>query len=300
MNRFGQCLAGLGLVVLAAGSALHADTITPSNLTFAISGYSAPVGENVNCAFFSCPTVTSSGPSILPSLFDPGTGNAAGAVNLSNGGGTYVLSGGLNADGTSANFNADGTVTGTLVFPIPIAYNFTVTTDQPWAFGCLKCPVGVQNDPSVDWDFQFEVTDADGNQYFTSVNGFTPDGTVIFDPFAPIITSTVTSTPGASLSPPCFTYNPPPGGPPCPTSVPLLAGSTWSSTLSFTLASNTQSLPGPTGLEISDPFALNTLTAPGEVTPTPEPASLWLFGVGTFALLGLAIRRRALIAGPPR
>ncbi|MGH9488168.1 MAG: PEP-CTERM sorting domain-containing protein [Terriglobales bacterium] len=253
----------------------------------------------MNCAFVNCPTVTQSGPAILPSLFDPGTGNAAGAVNLSNGGGTYELSGGLNADDTSANFNANGTVTGTLVFPIPIAYNFTVTTDQPWALGCYKCPVDVQNDPYVDWDLQFSFTDADGNQYFAQVSDSTPGENVIFNPFAKTVTSTVTSTLGASLSPSCFTYNPP-DGPPCPTSVPLSAGSTWSSALSFTLASTPQSLPGSTTLEISDPFALNALTAPGEVTPTPEPASLWLFGAGTFALLGLAIRRRALIAGPPR
>ncbi|MGH9473135.1 MAG: PEP-CTERM sorting domain-containing protein [Terriglobales bacterium] len=222
-------------------------------------------------------------------------------MNLSNGGGTYDLAGGMNTDGTSANFGAFGNVTGTLVFPIPVAYNFTVTTDQPWAYGNLppvKNPNGTQdNDPTVYWDLQFDVTDAGGTQYFTSVNDSTPGGT--FDPFAPVVTSTVTSAPSTSLSPACLSYNPP-GGPPCPTSVTLATGSTWSSTLSFTLANNVSSLPGATELEITDPFALNSLTAPEEGTPTPEPASLWLCGAGAFVLLGLALRRRTATAAPPQ
>ena len=205
---------------------------------------------------------TGSGSPITASIFPVAGGNA---LNLSNSGGTYTVAGATHEVGSWVDFNSTGTASGTLTFPIPIDYSFTLNTTDTV-------------DPTLYWSFTFEVTD-DGTQYFSSVSGDNGLNSV-----STTTTSTVMSPVGASLSVDCPA--PSPGAPTCnPTpTVNLSPGATWSTDLQFTAAQN-EGPPAsavPFTFSVTDPFYVNFLTPPP--TSTAEPATLVLLSFGLGAL----------------
>jgi len=241
-----------------------------------------------------CPITDGSGTPITTSSAT-GPSGPNSVLDSTNSGGTYTVTPPSVDDGV--DFHAQGTVTGTLNYPIPVDYSFKLTTSS-------TNPEQPSNSLVVDWQYNFEVTDSNGNEFFSTFQG--SNCTIAGCPPGAFLTGTTTTT-DALLGTSLWTYCPTGViGPvtcyplPCtsgltcttPSNRPLGSSATWTSDFQLTFGGYIGYHGSQTDtFSVTDPFTINTPAVP---SPTPEPGTLALLSLGLGAGAVRISRRRAV------